>query len=843
MAFSPDGKQIAAVDVEKKIKVWDALSGKEKLSLKIGGGGSSLAFSPDGKWIAGGGLSGVIQIWNAARGQEILTLKRHMGYVTSVAFSRDGKRIASGSYDRTLRVWDAASGRELLTRSHRDYVTCVLFSPDSKRVASGGLDPTVRVWDAMSGQEVLVIRTGRDYVSRLAFSPDGQRIAIGCSSYSTTGITKVLNVESGQEILTLNGHTAAYSPDGKWIATGTGVYGGPGRNPLGQSIELWDATTGKSFLAVKDPGSGITDPIFSADGKRIASLSAGNTIKVWDATNGRTLLTLKGHATNVSCVAFSPDGNRLASGSREGAIKIWNATNGGQVLTLKLGGGLGHTYDYLTSVVFSPDGKRLIGGTYFEGVKIFDSSTGRELLNLGKDQLASVACSPDGSRIASGNIYGTIRLFDAASGREALILKAYQSSVNSLVFSVDGKRLASGSRDGVVKIWDASSSPEKLSQIETADQANSDAWNLATDPNTSLRDPRRAVELAQRAVGLAPLEGNYWNTLGVAEYRAGDWHSAETALRKSMSLRGGGDSADWFFLAMVTWNQGEKDRAHNWYRAARLWMTRSSPNEELQRFRSEAAALLGLPVRISSEPDDSAALVDVLAEAKPASSSSYFARGQVFADLGQWDRADADFTKAIETGEKDVEAWSMRALVRLAENDQPGFRAACQAMLDQFAKTTDAQTASSVARTCSLAPDAISDFGPAIALAQRAVGDQPLWHEYSQGLGAILYRAGQFEKSVRQLRDLEDLREFEPRLTARAYTAFFLAMAEHRLRHPAEAKKWLAKARDAMANSPQSRGNRGRHSSWAGNLTMKILRHEAEALIENASSPDREMRK
>jgi WD40 repeat protein len=44
------------------VKVWDAETGQEVLSLK--GGGSDVAFSPDGKRLAAGSLGGVA-IWDA----------------------------------------------------------------------------------------------------------------------------------------------------------------------------------------------------------------------------------------------------------------------------------------------------------------------------------------------------------------------------------------------------------------------------------------------------------------------------------------------------------------------------------------------------------------------------------------------------------------------------------------------------------------------------------------------------------------------------------------------------------------------------------------------------------
>jgi serine/threonine protein kinase/Flp pilus assembly protein TadD len=121
------------------------------------------------------------------------------------------------------------------------------------------------------------------------------------------------------------------------------------------------------------------------------------------------------------------------------------------------------------------------------------------------------------------------------------------------------------------------------------------AWLLATCPVLNLRDPQRAVELAKRAVELAPTDGNYWNTLGVAYYRNGQWKATIQALKKSMDLRKGGTSADFFFLAMAHWQLGEKEQARQWYDRAMRWMEKNqSKNDELHRFRSEAAELLGI---------------------------------------------------------------------------------------------------------------------------------------------------------------------------------------------------------------------------------------------------------
>ena len=94
---------------------------------------------------------------------------------------------------------------------------------------------------------------------------------------------------------------------------------------------------------------------------------------------------------------------------------------------------------------------------------------------------------------------------------------------------------------------------------------------------------------------LDPKNAAYPNTLGVAFYRAAAWPAAIDALTKSMELRSGGDSFDWYFLAMAHWQLDNMEEARKWFDQADTWMKTNQPqNEELQRFRTEAAALLGV---------------------------------------------------------------------------------------------------------------------------------------------------------------------------------------------------------------------------------------------------------
>jgi serine/threonine protein kinase/Tfp pilus assembly protein PilF len=121
---------------------------------------------------------------------------------------------------------------------------------------------------------------------------------------------------------------------------------------------------------------------------------------------------------------------------------------------------------------------------------------------------------------------------------------------------------------------------------------NNAAWMLAAASHADVHQPAIALELAKEAVRLNPA-GYIWNTLGAAHYRSGDYKDAIAALEQSMKLRNGGDSLDWFFVAMAHWQMGENDLAREWYDKAVIWMEQNQPtNEQLHRFQAEAKVLI-----------------------------------------------------------------------------------------------------------------------------------------------------------------------------------------------------------------------------------------------------------
>jgi eukaryotic-like serine/threonine-protein kinase len=120
---------------------------------------------------------------------------------------------------------------------------------------------------------------------------------------------------------------------------------------------------------------------------------------------------------------------------------------------------------------------------------------------------------------------------------------------------------------------------------------NNFAWLMVIQPKAPVGDAKQGLEFAKLAVAKAPENGELWNTLGVAHYRAENWSDSVNALNQSRTLRRGGDSYDFFFLAMAHWKSGDKDQARDWYKKA-IAALPNNKNQELARVHNEAKKLI-----------------------------------------------------------------------------------------------------------------------------------------------------------------------------------------------------------------------------------------------------------
>jgi WD40 repeat protein len=279
VAFSPDGKRIAAGTDRGSLKVWDIEGRKFVADLK--GLEDSLlwavAFSPDGKFLASGASDNTARVWDVATSKELAKIDTFGDRVTGVAFSPDGKTLAACSNDGTAVLFDLGAKKlKFSLKKHTDAVRGVAFAPDGKSVATAGKDKQVLVWNAETGKPRLGVTFGEILYS-CAFTPDGKQLMVagGEEFRGKDNSIKVIDLEKKGQPALLKGHTSSIwslslTADGKTLAS-SGYHD--------QTARLWDVE-GKSSKGVLKAGDDVRNVAISPDGKTLAVVS-GTGVTLW----------------------------------------------------------------------------------------------------------------------------------------------------------------------------------------------------------------------------------------------------------------------------------------------------------------------------------------------------------------------------------------------------------------------------------------------------------------------------------------------------------------------------------------------------------------------------------
>jgi WD40 repeat protein len=73
---------------------------------------SRVAMMPDGRRIVTGSNEGTVKVWDAATGYENLTLEGAVNFVNSLTVSADGRRLVRPGVDGTVKVWEAGRSQQ-----------------------------------------------------------------------------------------------------------------------------------------------------------------------------------------------------------------------------------------------------------------------------------------------------------------------------------------------------------------------------------------------------------------------------------------------------------------------------------------------------------------------------------------------------------------------------------------------------------------------------------------------------------------------------------------------------------------------------------------------------------
>jgi WD40 repeat protein len=125
IAWSPDGTRLAIAADFNVVEIWDVASGERVQSLLLTRAferwlwlrphhnprdiASAVAWSPDGRFLAAGSSDASAGVWELASGEQVLSLNGQTEQIGDIEFSPDGRRIATASQDRTVWVWDSSS--------------------------------------------------------------------------------------------------------------------------------------------------------------------------------------------------------------------------------------------------------------------------------------------------------------------------------------------------------------------------------------------------------------------------------------------------------------------------------------------------------------------------------------------------------------------------------------------------------------------------------------------------------------------------------------------------------------------------------------------------------------
>ncbi|KIM73744.1 hypothetical protein PILCRDRAFT_719267 [Piloderma croceum F 1598] len=253
IAISPNGDQLVIEYGDATIGLWNVASAEEEeeyVQSQQRDSIISLAFSHCGKQVATVQANRTVSLWDPHL-SDIPAIWKFDTSVLTMAFSSDSTLLAIVLYNRTICIWDTASGQQttLLQRNNTSNkeVTCVAFSPDGHWIAwgcdDGCDDTTVHLWDLKQEVEISSTREPRGVIFSVIFSPDGMHVLCAQCDSTVSSISIWLWDTTSNTVSHLGlplernffDFSMKFSPDGLYIKIAQGrteFYKG--------NIQIWD---------------------------------------------------------------------------------------------------------------------------------------------------------------------------------------------------------------------------------------------------------------------------------------------------------------------------------------------------------------------------------------------------------------------------------------------------------------------------------------------------------------------------------------------------------------------------------------------------------------------------